>query len=59
VANTIALALDHHGISSELSHGLSVANAIFASLFAVEMAVKIGGNRHAALKRPAPLQPNP
>lgn len=41
LANTIVLAIDHYGISQDLSDGLTTANIIFTIIFATEMFFKI------------------
>jgi hypothetical protein len=41
--NTVALAMDHHGIDDGMSAALTQANLVFTALFGVEMLVKFGG----------------
>jgi len=43
VANTISLSIEHYGMDAALREGLSTANAVFAIIFAVEMAMKLLG----------------
>ena len=41
--NTVALAMDHYGISDRMSSSLSTANIVFSTVFGVEMLVKLAG----------------
>ncbi|KAA0176357.1 hypothetical protein FNF27_02053 [Cafeteria roenbergensis] len=41
--NTIALAIEHHGMSSTLSNVLEILNYCFTAIFAAEMLIKLAG----------------
>lgn len=43
LANTILMACQYHGMSAEMEYRMHLANTVFSSLFAAEMALKLVG----------------
>jgi hypothetical protein len=41
IANSVTLALSHHGMSTSMERGLVIANVVFTAAFSLEMALKL------------------